>query len=222
MHPAHAVDHWYASGVVIGWTAVAVALLAVAVGLATWRLGLPRRVIMYSSEVTPLLAMADLPQRSAASLKVIYADAEIASPHLLKLRVVSRSRRDISSSEFDAGKPLVFGTGGTRVVGSVQMSGQAFETKAVWLGKWPVRITPALVRKGDLLRLDLITDGWPRVKCTDNPLLNVIVRRAAWSDPSPERVLKEAIAAAVIKLPGFGIFVEDFNPWFFTRRWPRK
>src|ERR1017187_9987210 len=55
-HLAHAVSPWYDSAAVIGWAAVAVAVLGILVGLVTWRLGIPKKVVTWRSEVTPLLA----------------------------------------------------------------------------------------------------------------------------------------------------------------------
>jgi hypothetical protein len=170
----NATGHWYTSGAVIGWAGVVIALVVGISAVAMWRLGLPRRAITYSAEVTPLLATVGLAGIAASSLQVLLDGREVASPHLLKLRVESRSRRDIASSDFDAHEPLSFGLDAD--LRSVVMERADEIPKGVLLGSPELMFGPVLIRRGELFRLNLLTDGRPTVTCEANPLLNVDVR----------------------------------------------
>jgi hypothetical protein len=55
--------------------------------------------------VTPLLSTA--PGLEKSELKVIFGDEVLHNPHFLTIRLENQSGRDIRSSDFDQGKPLI-------------------------------------------------------------------------------------------------------------------
>lgn len=199
MHSGYADGSWYASGVLIGWTAVAVAVVFGLLAVVTWWLGVPRRLIIWSAGATPLLTPIDVPEVEAAPIKISLSGQELASPHLVTLRVESRSRRDIPSADFDAGKPLVFSLGAP-VVARVRAHGNAID--ALSLRKTDIRIDPVLLRRGELLHMYLLTDGPPVISCDANPLVNVAVRRENCYDGSLRLIARAAISVSLVGVGG--------------------
>lgn len=180
--------HWYMSGAVIGWTAVAVAL---GVGIATvimWQRGFPRRLLVYSIESTSLVASG----RALPKLEINYEDQALQFPTLVTLRVESRSRRDIGSADFDAGRSLVFNFGAkiiARVGGTAGATFAAGAGRVLSLGEKSLSVAPVRIPKGRLFRVDLLTEGAPRLTC-QSPLLNVDVRRLDFRDQGRMRGLR--------------------------------
>jgi hypothetical protein len=174
-HVAHAAGHWYTSGAVMGWTAIGVAVVSIMVSIIIWRLREPRERITWSVQVSPLQPTSDQQQ-------------QIASPYLIQLRVDSLCLRDIASSDFDAGKPLVFDIG-ARVVIPLRIEGHAVEADAMSQYGSKVRIAPMLIRWGVLLDLHLITDGRPDPILQKDPLRNVKVTCGNIAEYDPVRRL---------------------------------
>jgi hypothetical protein len=229
LRSVHAAGHWYSSGAVIGWTGVAVAAAIGIVSVVMWRLGLPRQLLVWAAEVTPLLAIKGWPQEEewASSIKVILSgptdadgqpfEREVANPHLLKLRVDSRSHRAIATSDFDSGKPLVFHLGTAQLITFVDVHGPAFAGECLTFvpAERTVMIEPMLIRRGELMRADIITAGRPEVTCEDkdNPLPNVVVRQAAWVGPRSEFSAFSALLMMIALFAAIMALVTNTSPW---------
>jgi len=96
----------YTSAAVIGWAGVLVVVVSIIAGFLMWRLGIPRRKLMYSAEITSLIATSRV--GPDPKLSVVYDGTAITDPYLISLRLESRSRRDIGNDDFNGGDPLVF------------------------------------------------------------------------------------------------------------------
>jgi hypothetical protein len=183
-----AASQWYTSATaltVLTIALVALAVLALGVTVYQWHAGAPARQITYSMYGPVLL----LPQHeitlSKGVLKINYDFEDerglvsVTDPYLITLRTESKSRRDISSKEFDANKPLVFDLG-TRIVARVgESSSEGTDTSyedAVTIGERTVEINPCLIRNGPIFSLDLLLSGSPDLT-HHSPLIDVKVQR---------------------------------------------
>lgn len=172
-----ASGHWYTSSTLLGVTTVVVGVIAILVGLITWRAGTPRRLLVYSMPVvTPVLPEHSLAPRLAnIGVEVTHRGKAVENPHLITLDVESRRRHDISSQDFDQGNALVFDVGApviTPVDGSSQFS-SLFDVISIEGSQ--VKLEPLLIRHGRVFRLSLLTEGTPHLSC-QSPLVDVEIR----------------------------------------------
>src|SRR5690349_8100729 len=107
MYVLHAVSHWYTSGTF--WAAAgffAVVLFGVLTVFITYVVGTVRRQITYRlTSNVPLLRQAQSVTR--ADIQVRLRGMELQNPRVVSVNLTARGRRDIRSSDFDQGKPLV-------------------------------------------------------------------------------------------------------------------
>lgn len=176
---------WYTSATTIGWTAIGVAVVFGVVTIALWRLGIPRRLLIYTTESTSLLLASDLTVKAASDIKVTLRDKVVNDPYLVTLTVDSRSRRDIRASDFDDGKPLLFHIGApivaaSRSLGKGQRPPNLTRTGVSADLSQILRIDPALIRRGQWFRLTLLTEGEPSVT-HESPIADVTVRKGTTS-----------------------------------------
>jgi hypothetical protein len=168
-----AMGHWYTSGTTIS---VASALVIGVVGAAVaWRAGFPpKKLLTYRlSEPTSLVGSESLgPAR--ADLTVTYSGAELSNPYVVTLYAESRSRRDIRSVDFDQGEPLVFDLD-AKILAVVGTDLSRPSAGAFNIDGNRVKLSPRLIRRGQLLRISLLTDGEPKLTCV-NPLADVEVQ----------------------------------------------
>ena len=105
-----AAGQWYTSGTFWAAAAVFVALL---VGIPTfWVTWVPRQRLFYGARPpTPLLTAG----AAIDDLEIRQRGRQLAAPHLVDVTLTARGRRDIPSSAFDQGRPLVFDVGASIV-----------------------------------------------------------------------------------------------------------
>lgn len=139
----------------------------------TWRAGFPpKKLLTYRlSEPTSLVSSESLGP-AQAELSVTYSGSELSNPYVVTLYVESRSRRDIRSADFDQGTPLVFDLG-AKILAVV--GGEESKPPAYTIVDNQVKIPPCLIRRGQLLRISLLTDGKPGLTY-DSPLVDVKVQ----------------------------------------------
>jgi hypothetical protein len=99
-------EHWYSSETLWVQIGVGVALLiGVLTLLVTW---VPRQRLYYwAPPATPLL----VPGLRETGLEIRHDGRQLVDPYLLEVTLTARGRRDIPSSAFDQGRPLVFDLG---------------------------------------------------------------------------------------------------------------
>ncbi len=164
---------WYTSGVLLAWVSIVAGIVVGAAGaLIAWLVGYPRRMLVYSMPVATALLTRQAVSWKDSALKVTLGDRTLENPYVVALRVESRSREDIRSSDFDQGKPLVFDLG-AEIVTALAIWADSDDTAPTIEGS-KIKIEPALIKKGQVLHFNLLTDGPSRLSFF-SPLVNVKV-----------------------------------------------
>jgi hypothetical protein len=198
---------WYTSGVL--WTAVgaiAVVIIGLLTMLVTWWIGVPRRSLLYTIPVAASLLSSHVPGPARPDLEIRYRGGRaLDDPHLVSLRVVSKSLRDIRSTEFDNRQPLVFDLG-RHIVVPLDFR---FDRKVAKHPEWlriedsQIKIGPTLIRRRQELQIDVMTEGPPNLTVT-SPIADVKVR-----EQSREQQLEKwwSITAIVLLVVGLATLV---------------
>jgi hypothetical protein len=170
---------WYESGTFWGGAGAVAAFAAIVVSVVLWRLGAPSRVLTYDTPVaTPLIS--DQWHGIPGELQVTLDERPIGEPYLVVLRIDNKSRRDIRSSDFDQGRPLVADFG-VPLIGASWDGTATIALESVRPGEAEISVGPALIPGGQGLRLILITDGEPML-IWQSPLVGVKVREQSPAD----------------------------------------
>jgi len=178
----HSASPWYTSGTFWAGAGVVVALLVgVATVLVTWSVGTSKRKMIYSvPTLTSLLPYNDRFAKNAFSdLEIMHNGAKLSNPYIISLRIENVGRKDIRSSDFDQGRPLLFHINASIVT----MLGAAISTEmrpeSFRLGRTNrgdvVEVGPALFKKNGFIAVDLLTDGKPMLVC-ESPLIDVTIK----------------------------------------------
>lgn len=189
----------YTSGTFWGVVGVVLALATGAVSVVIWRFGPPRRLLSYSMPVcTSLLSTHSRGFGLASSgLEVNYQGQALSDPYVFTLSVDSRSRKDISSADFDQKRPLEFDVGvpiraivGDR--GSVESPDDV-----VSISGSTVKIKPMLIHRGQVLQLNLLADGPPHLSCRSH-LIDVKVIEQSSEEAQRRRIRIQSISLVVV------------------------
>lgn len=185
------MERWYASE--IFWTAatgIVAALIGAAAVWVTVRVANPRRRLLYSMPtVTPLLndTKHDL---AGANLEVRRAGKVLSDPHVLGIRLVSRSSRDIPSAAFEREQPIQFDVG-AQIVEVLQVASSPETTRCPdWTFEGSlISIGPGLIKKGQRISLSILVDGArPKIACPYPTLVDVEVQSQNPEEGYPTRV----------------------------------
>ncbi len=164
-------EHWYSSGTFWAALGVGVALLVgVPTFLVTWA---PRQRLYYRAPpATPLLAPG---MRGITDLEIRHGGRRLSDPYLLEVTLTARGRRDIPSSAFDQGRPLVFDLGaGIIKVLQVRCSPASSLAPPVTHEDSTLRVGPELVGRRQTTIISVLVDGArPRLVCTQPVLAQV-------------------------------------------------
>jgi hypothetical protein len=176
-------EHWYSSGTFWAALGVGVALLiGVPTFLVTW---VPRQRLYYwAPPATPLVAAST---RGITDLEIRHDGRRLADPYLLAVTLTVRGRRDIPSSAFDQGRPLVFDLG-ARIVKVLQIrcSPAASLAPPVTVGGSALRVGPELVGRRQITTISVLVDGGcPHLVCTQPVLAQVSLIARDPPDPLP-------------------------------------
>jgi hypothetical protein len=205
MNGMHASAPWYTSGAFwAGASVVAVVLVGAATVLVTWLVGVPKRALLYSVPVeTSLLPRYGRFAKNAFSdLEITHGGKKLDDPHIISLRLESASRRDIRSDDFDQGRPLVFHVGApvvTLLGAGIPLN---FPPEGFRIRGDRAEIGPVLIRKKDLLTIDLLTDGRPDLVC-ESPLIDVSVKERSLGEVGRSMLERFASALALAALARF-------------------
>lgn len=167
------------------WASIALAALAIitiAVTVVLWRRGGPRRLIVWSTPVVTSLLSSHAPQGGQIYVGILTGPGEsrtLTDPYLVRLHVESRSRKDISRRDFDGERPLVFRLG-AKFVSQIGDSTAWADGLEIAIENDEIKIGPSLVRKGQLLMAEILTEGRPGITCS-NPLPDIVVREETGS-----------------------------------------
>ena len=102
---------WYASASFWAGAGVLIAVAAIVIAIVLWWIGERRRLVVYSIPVSAPLLNRGGRDMAPPDLEVRFEGQPVADPHVIGLRVESRSRRDIRTTDFDQGTPLTFDIG---------------------------------------------------------------------------------------------------------------
>jgi hypothetical protein len=108
---AHSHDPWYASSTALALFGILATLIVGGAGAwISYLVATPRYQLWYSLPLcTSLLAAPS--GATMKDVKVYHKENELQDPHVLQIRLISRSRGDIPSSAFDQGRPLILDVG---------------------------------------------------------------------------------------------------------------
>jgi hypothetical protein len=176
-----ASESTYVSGTF--WASIGLAALALATIVVTvylWRRGGPPRLIVYGAPIVTSLLSSHAPQNDQIFVSFRRPEGsprELRNPYLVKLRIESRSRKDIRREDFDDGEPLVFrlNTNFASQIGEPAARAQGVK---IDVRKGEISIGPGLIKKGLILAAEFVTDGRPHVSWVGQ-LADVQVRETA-------------------------------------------
>jgi hypothetical protein len=146
-------------------------LVAVLVGAAliwlTYKLAFARQRLDYSVAVTPLVARG--PQ-FAEQLRIYYGrrDVPLTYPRVVRIRLASRSAKDIGRDDFDAHAPLIIQLG-TPAVAILSDSATGSASPNIAGTGSEVHIQPGLIRRKAVITISVLVDGKPDVTI-DSPI----------------------------------------------------
>jgi hypothetical protein len=149
-------------------------LVGIPVILLTWRLVFARMRLSYSVLQTPLMEQSTF----GSQLRVIYGEGDrerlLRQARVVRLRIISRSVKDIPTAAFNDGVPLIIdlGTPVLAILGDEEPtppSGLPITDDGN-----QVRIAPRLIKKGQVITINVLVDGIPRIHVL-SPLIDVTV-----------------------------------------------
>ena len=143
--------------------------IAVAV-LISWffgrKYGNRKRRLLFTWDAVQLMAETT---RAKGALEVSYGGTPVGDPYMLQITVKNIGPVDITSSDFDAARPLdiFLPAGYLTVVDITQMGVSATVDQSPGC----ISIEPVLLRRGAVISFDVLVDGKPNVQL-DSPLIN--------------------------------------------------
>ena len=189
-----AAGSWYTSvPFLTGASIVAVVVMGALGAFVAWRVGAPRKMLVYSMSDSTRLVSSEPLGLSRADIQVAYRGAGLTDPYVATLRLDSRSRRDIRSTDFDDGRPLIFDLG-VKITAIVGLGPTGPAAEALSIAGSSVQLSPFLIRRGRVLRLSLLTEGEPHLTC-QSPLADVKVEAY-----KPRMVLTVTVGASRLGL----------------------
>jgi hypothetical protein len=178
-------DQWYASAAFADTVAlIAVAVIAMAVGAkAAIYAGFPKRRLYFSMPViAPLLSA---PEGIRGDLELRHKEISLDDPHLLEVKLISKSRRDIASGDFDSHEPLCLDIG-ANIIEILRTTSTPNSPPAPIITHegTSLKIGPSLIGKRQDITVTLLADG-PDPRLTyEARLINVDVREQKAEDPA--------------------------------------
>jgi hypothetical protein len=189
---------WTAFGAVAGFVAVVIALLALWVTFAG---RLKKQVLLYSQS-PPVSLLTGAPHSARQDLQVLYGGKPLADPRVVRIRLRTRCRRDILSTDFDQDAPIVLDLGVPIVAKLAQETGPGrLALPSIRVEDKRIEIGPALLRKRQTITVTVLCDGPnPRMRLTV-PIGDVRARPESYDYPKEEIRAAEAIALGMRRYP---------------------
>ncbi|MFC8127202.1 hypothetical protein [Streptomyces sp. NPDC057302] len=157
------------------WAAAAAVVAVVAV-YVTHRAAHPRRRLMYAFTSDPLVQRHQR-EMSTRVLRVSLGDQELSDPRLVTLRLECRGTRDISSAQFENGKPIEVVLG-VPILELVSMSTEPPDVHPTTFDvvDGVLRIGPGRLGAGETVSYTVLVDGAPDQYTLRRELIDVRVR----------------------------------------------
>jgi hypothetical protein len=186
------------------------AFIAVAVAIIVFWLSNRRRVLLYSTPVVTSLLSTPAPHMAEGDIHVMFKGQPLTDPHLVTLRVESKSRKDISNRDFNADKPLVIRLG-TSFAASVSEPTKVPVDK-LSIENSDISIGPCLIRRGPVVQLQFVTEGPPHTSYKSE-LIDIDVRPDNEGYQQLRRRLKRTFRIAIVFTYIFiGVFFNTTAP----------
>ena len=144
-----------------GGVSALVAIITIAVTIILWWLSNRRRALLYSTPVVTSLLSAHAPHTTEDDIRVIFKGQALTDPHLVTLRVESKSRKDIANRDFNADEPLVIQLG-TSFAAPVSEPTKVLIDKLT-IENSDITIGPCLIRRGLVVLLQFVTEKAPHI-----------------------------------------------------------
>jgi hypothetical protein len=213
-----AAGHFYASAAFLGWAAVLVATVTLIVIAAQFVSASTARALTYSLISDTALLSADAREKAGPGMRVTLGADVLDDPHVVSLRIEYKARRDIRGADYEGSMPLIMDVG-AQILKWLNPGTDADvgPRLSVEPGARAVRIGPGLIRRGQVISIDLLTDGPVNLRCL-SPLADVAIREAPADDESGLLWAKRVQAAAfsLFAIGLFGWFVAYQTPFYFV------
>jgi hypothetical protein len=218
---------WYASAAFADTVAlIAIALVAMLVGArVAVSTGFPRRRLYWSMPViAPLLSA---PEGMRDDLELRRNGIPLRDPHLLEVHLASRSRRDISSDDFDSHEPLRLDVG-ANIVEILRTSSTPATPPApdITHDTTALKIGPSLIGKRQRITITVVADGADPHLTIEARLINVDVREQKPEDASAPALNNElgrqqlaAVVGIVVGLAAYEMATLERAPLSTATAW---
>ena len=209
-----ATGHFYSSPAVLGWAAVVVAVVTLMVIAAQFVTASTARALTYSLISDTALLSADAREKAGPGMRVTLGEDVLDDPHVVTVRIEYKARRDIRGSDYEASKPLIMDVGAP-ILKWLNPGTDADVMPGLYVepGAHAARIGPGLIRSGQVISIDLLTDGPVSLHCL-SPLADVAIREAQADDES------ELIWAKRVQVAAFTLFAIGLFGWFAAFQTP--
>ena len=213
-----ASPHFFSSPAVLGWLGVVVGVATLAVIVAQFYIGASRRVLTYSLVSDAALISLGAREKAGPDLQVTLGDSPLNDPHVVSIQIEYKGRRDIREDDFQGRKPLVVDVGAP-ILKHLNPSPvhETIPSISILGDKKVVEIGPDLITSGQLITIDLLTDGSAKLRSISS-LADVIIRESQVGDEYDLIWIKRAQNAA-FTLFGIGLlgwFVAEQTPFYFV------
>jgi hypothetical protein len=162
--------------------------------------------------VTPLLSRPPGPRKS--DIRVTFLGGELDDPHFLRIRLENQSGRDIRSSDFDQGKPLILDVHAD-IVATLAIEGihGGFDFNLAQRNR--LELKPTLIKGHQVITIDLLVDGpKPYLTCEDS-LIDVTVREQRPDEIVPPwHIGAFGIISAILLVAGLSLILHA-SSWIF-------
>lgn len=201
-----AASAWYDSAPLWGAAGLAgVLIVGFATVFVTYRVGATKRQLTYSMiEDTKLLG--GVGSTTASDLKVLFSDQPVRNPHVVRVRLASRGRKDIRSEDFDQSRPLVLDVGAD-IVAQISAQSAPEPLPKLIVDGTSIKLGPDLIRKRQTVTITVLTDGASSHLTLNSPLIDVGVRRQIYRKGNRMIYLIVGAATSTLGLIGFIISV---------------
>jgi hypothetical protein len=150
----------YVSGTFWGGVGAAATIAVIIVTVYLWLLGDHRRLLTYSLLTAAPLVHSRVRGARTMNVKVLMDGTTVAKPHIVVIRIHNKSRRDITSNDFE-GKPLQLDLGAL-IVDHLPSGGNTIEYE---VSASAINLGPALIGGRETMEVTVITDGFPHLTC---------------------------------------------------------
>jgi hypothetical protein len=196
---------FYSSAVFWAGAGVAVAAATFVIILVQWLTGSSRRVLTYSLLSDTALLSKGTREKAGPDLQVRLREKVLDDPHVVSMRIEFKGRRDIREADFDGSKPLTFQLGASILKRLDHGVDSEIPTILIGPDGQGVGIGPGLIVKGQVISIDLLTDG-PVTLARPRPTLADVTVRQSEPDDSSDPIWIRRLQGGAFTLFGVGLF----------------